>query len=127
MFRQTKSAVEGADSLHLLARVEQKLDEIIKAKESYKKSPKPLEEEEKKRKGFIQAKNMNAKVEEKEAQRLKKIKEKEKRFETAQDKILKGKERMRPTRILQEKKKKKEQTKVESDSFDDQYFEGPAH
>ena len=117
--------MEGADSLNLLGRVEQKLDEIIKEKEERKKNSKPLEEAEKRVKAVIQTNKLNVKLKEEEKMRVEKIKEKEKRFKTAQDKILKGKERMKPTRLQQEKKKKKEQVKKESDSFDEQYFEPP--
>jgi len=127
MFQHTKSAMEGADTLHLLSRVEQKLDELTKEKESYQKSKnvKPLEDAEKKVKGEIQNKKQIAKDMEKRKAREDKVKEKEKRFKTAQDKILKGKERMRPTRIEEVKKAKKETKKKESDSFEDKYFEAP--
>ncbi len=129
MFQHTKSAMEGADTLHLLSRVEQKLDEIIRQKEAYKKKSKDvqtqMEKAEDKAKGAIQADKIKAKQDGEELKRENKIKEKEKRFKTAQDKMLKGKERMRPSRLQQAKKKRQEQVKVESDAFDEKYFEAP--
>jgi len=123
MFQQTKSTVEGADLIHMLSRVEDKLVNFNKKKEEFKTNMKPLEDAEKKVKGIIQANKLNAKLREDDKDRVQKIKDKEQRFKTAQDKMLKGKERMKATRLVQGKKKKKETKKTEDDSLDAKYFE----
>jgi len=125
MFVHTKSAMEGADLLSLLARVEHKLDDITFKRERLKGISKKVEDEERKVKADLQNTKHKEKLHEEERMKIEKIKEKDKRFKTAQDKILRGKERMKPSKIQKDRKKKKEEVKKENDSFDEKYFEAP--
>lgn len=122
------SGSKSNDSLLLLGMVEDKLNEIIKQHKEHKDPTNPkdnMKEYEQQVKGLIQGAKMAAKEQEDKKQKDKKVEEREKRFLTAQKRVQRGKETMRPTRFEVKKKEEKKEEKKESDSFDEAYFDPP--
>ena len=122
MFQASKSAMEGADSLLILGKVEQRLDEIIQEKAKHKASD-SLRTVEKRVRTELQNKKQSLKAKEDEKAKSKKVIDKEERYKTAQERVLKGKERMQPTRPQKKQKETKKDNKIESDAFNDKYFD----